>query len=331
MNNPWDGLHQQLGEMQQRAYAVVEPDVQFLEFRGTDRAAFLHNLCTQDIKSLAPSQSRETLFTNVQGKTIGYGKVLCEPDRLLLVLQGNQIGRLLPHFDRYLITEDVQLLDTTENWNCATIIGPHAANWLGSVGAHVPDLPGQHLWSTLQDGSQLHVTHLDELSEPAFRVRTSREQGTAWGELLAHAEVVVGEATLIESLRIARGTPRWGIDITDDNLPQEVNRDAVAISFVKGCYLGQETVARIDALGHVNRKLTGLILAEVATAKGAEQPVVPLTSDGKEVGHVTSFAPSPVAAHWIALGYVRTNWQTPGTMLLAGNQSAQVTALPHIG
>src|SRR5262249_42719895 len=110
--------------------------------------------------------------------------------------------------------------------------------------------------------------------------------------------------------------PVFGKDITDKNLPQEIGRDDRAISFVKGCYLGQETVARIDALGHVNQLLKGLRF-------GAESPAPPsgslLERDGKRVGVITSIAFSPTYNAPVALGLIRTTHAHAGTELLARN------------
>ena len=106
-------------------------------------------------------------------------------------------------------------------------------------------------------------------------------------------------------VRLEAGVPLFGQDITDDNLPQEIGRDKLAISFTKGCYLGQETVARIDALGHVNRQLVGLRF-EGGTVPPAGTKLV---ADGKEVGHVTIAAWSPKLDARLAMALVRRRKQ----------------------
>jgi folate-binding protein YgfZ len=124
----------------------------------------------------------------------------------------------------------------------------------------------------------------------------------------------------LETCRIEAGMPLFGRDITDDNLPQEVNRNAQAISFTKGCYLGQETVARIDALGHVNKLLVRLqFLGQGVPSTGSE-----LTLDGKTVGHVTSATFSPRIGKALALAYVRTASTEPGTRLQSAGGDAVV-------
>ena len=136
---------------------------------------------------------------------------------------------------------------------------------------------------------------------------------------------------VFDVLRIEAGTPVFGKDITDKSLPQEINRDSRAISFVKGCYLGQETVARLDALGHVNQLLKGLIFEP---GSPCPEPGAPLEDDGKRVGVVTSSVFSPVRNACVALAMLRTSHVNPGTKLqvrLPGREApieATVSELP---
>jgi folate-binding protein YgfZ len=130
------------------------------------------------------------------------------------------------------------------------------------------------------------------------------------GEPLGLVEV---DPELSDVLRVEAGTPCFGRDVTAENLPQEVGRDQRAISFVKGCYLGQETVARIDALGHVNKLLKGLKFLTPGAATTADAT---LMLDGKTVGKITSAALSPAWGVPVALGYVRLAHAEAGTELL---------------
>jgi hypothetical protein len=126
------------------------------------------------------------------------------------------------------------------------------------------------------------------------------------------------------AVRIEAGLPLFGVDFNADNLPQEVGRDAVAISFTKGCYLGQETVARIDALGHVNRQLAGVRFSGEA-APAAETK---LTHAGAEVGQVTSASYSPQLKAPLALAMLRRGHNSPGAQLDSPAGAAEVVALP---
>jgi folate-binding protein YgfZ len=125
-------------------------------------------------------------------------------------------------------------------------------------------------------------------------------------------------------LRIEAGLPVFGRDIDKSNLPQEVGRTEWAVSFTKGCYLGQETVARIDALGHVNRHLVGLLIpSERSTLEAGAR----ISKEEKVLGHITSSAYSVAWGHCIALGYVRRGHERPGTELVVDLQTRLVPAL----
>jgi folate-binding protein YgfZ len=148
---------------------------------------------------------------------------------------------------------------------------------------------------------------------------------------LANAGAVPAAMDAFEIARIEAGIPFYGLDISDKNLPQEVNRDAQAISFTKGCYLGQETVARIDALGHVNRVLVGVRFAgTVPPPTGTE--VFPADGQGSEgkstIGAVTSAAYSHRLGAPLALAYVRRGHNQTGTQLGSPIGPAQVISLP---
>jgi folate-binding protein YgfZ len=164
------------------------------------------------------------------------------------------------------------------------------------------------------------------LTQPiSFLVRAAREDlATVWSELLQAGARPCGEQAL-DAARIEAGHPIYGRDISDKNLPQEIGRDQHAISFVKGCYLGQETVARIDALGHVNKTLVGVRFH----GEQIPQPGLALTSaDGQTVGEVTSAAWSGRLRSPLALAYVRRGHNAHWTRLQTALGEAEVIALP---
>jgi folate-binding protein YgfZ len=131
----------------------------------------------------------------------------------------------------------------------------------------------------------------------------------------------------VEALRIEAGWPEYGRDIGEDNFPQEVGRDQQAISFTKGCYVGQETVARIASHGHVNQTLVGLRFATSQAVPPGEQ----LISAGQPAGHVTSATFSPRYQSALALGYVRRAFNQPGSRLESSKGEVEVVELPHGG
>jgi tRNA-modifying protein YgfZ len=140
-------------------------------------------------------------------------------------------------------------------------------------------------------------------------------------ELIARG-VIPGSEADWQSIRIAAGFPLYGVDLTEDNLPQEAARNAQCLSFTKGCYLGQEPIARLDAMGHTNRELRRLGIA------GDEPPVTPVAltdaATGQEAGRLTSAAVSPDGGGCVGLGVVKTKWLVPGTELRVGDRVAVV-------
>jgi folate-binding protein YgfZ len=276
-----------------------------LEIRGADRTQFLHAFCTSDIKTLTPGQGCEAFITSPQGKTLGHVLIFCEADRFWLDTSPGQAAGLIAHFDKYVISEDVQFIDRTDETGILLVAGKVAPQTIGN------------------SSNPQRVAPVPYVVNAFFAWLVRRDVAAGIDSLVRAGALLCADAA-VEARRIESGFPLFGRDITDDNLPQEVGRDAQAISFTKGCYLGQETVARIDALGHVNRKLVGMKF------HAAEPPPVGcrLLFGDKEVGRVTSAAWSPALDAPLALGYVRTLHARPGTALSSACGAVEVVSLP---
>jgi folate-binding protein YgfZ len=295
-----------------------------LAVAGRDRVAFLHSFCTGDIKRLDVGRGCEAFITNPQGKTLGHALVFCEPDRLLLDTSPGHAELLTAHFDKYLISEDVQVVDLTSQRALLLVAGPLAPELLSRL-AGVPAPKELLAFSTASiAGCQVAVYRVEYAGPASFFVQSADADLAAVKAAILCAGGRQCGLESVESCRLEAGFPLFGRDIDSDNLPQEVGRDKQAISFTKGCYLGQETVARIDALGHVNRGLVGLRFP------GSELPPAGtlLQADGKDAGHITSSAWSPLLNAPLAMGYVRRMQAKPGTQLESPLGSASVIALP---
>ena len=295
-----------------------------IELTGKDRASFLHGFCTNDIKRLAPGQGCEAFLTDVQGKTIGFVNIFCELNRIVVETAPGQAAHIIKSLERFLIREDVQLTDRTENWPELLVAGPAATRLIEQVfGATIRLEPRHHVRCQWQ-GQELAVRRVDYTGQPDFLIAIETSDWQAcWDAFRAAAAVPCCESA-IEIARIEAGTPNFAVDITDDNLPQEVDRNATAISFTKGCYLGQETIARIDALGHVNRLLRGIhVVSNVIPPRGSE-----FLRDDRFVGRITSACWSYKLQAPLALAYVRREFSSPGSRLESPNGEAEVVALP---
>jgi tRNA-modifying protein YgfZ len=278
-----------------------------LEVAGSDRAKFLHNLTTNDIKRLAVGSGVEAFVTSPQGKTLAYVTILAKDDSLLLRADANLFENTLAHLRKYGLFDDVSIEDVTSSTFELHLVGPESSALEWGV---VP--PSAEL-SHVAVGSSLRLIResiLGPQGSGLTLIGPASEAQSIVSDLIARGVVILDDASA-EALRIEAGTPLFGRDITPENLPQEVGRDSSAISFVKGCYLGQETVARIDALGHVNKIWRGLRMT------GDERDVppdgAPLEVEGQAVGKVTSAAYSPGLTAPVARAYVRSNRAGEGT------------------
>lgn len=289
-----------------------------IEVAGPDRGKFLHNLTTSDVKRLAPGRGQEAFVTNPQGKTLGYVTLLAGDDRILLRTEAEGLPTLLAHLRKYGIFDDVAIEDETARTFELHLAGPRADDVLRRAGGEPPPVEDLAHHTTGVSGALVWVVREAPTGLPGLTLIGPSADASAVAAALRQAGEPDGMAEitpdLFEVLRIEAGTPLFGRDVSAENLPQEIARDDRAICFVKGCYLGQETVARIDALGHVNKLLRGL---RFPGAGVCPPPGTVLELDGKAVGTVTSSADSPGWGMPVALGYVRTAQARAGTELHA--------------
>lgn len=271
---------------------VVELPVSIIRIAGEDRDRFLHNFCTADIKKLPEQQCAEAFFLNSKGKTLSHGLVARRQVDMLVVSTAASAAELVEHLDRFLLSDDVQIEDLTELWRCAFAFGTEIGSTLKTGGVPV----GQDSQVVL-DG--FRVVFPAEFGGAGFCVLEPASGDVNSIEAIAKAGARIYSMEEFDAHRISCATPWVGSEITEANLAQEFNRDSRAISFTKGCYLGQETVARLDAMGHVNQRLAKFRSFE----DEVPQPGSVLKKDGKKVATVTSVA--TVDGKAIGLGFVR--------------------------
>ena len=282
-----------------------------LAVTGPDRAKFLHNLTTNQVKRLAPGHGHESFVTTPQGKTLAYVSILATDDALLVRADPRGLDGALPHLRKYGIFDDVALADLAPETFEVHLLGDDPDALLSQLGGTSPNLPALSHHETTAVGVRVRAVREAPSGRPGITLIGDLKEAPTLFEALGRAGVEAIDPAEFETLRIAAGTPVFGQDVTAENLPQEVGRDALAIDFVKGCYLGQETVARLDALGHVNKLLKGLRLdAGMVPPSGTA-----LEFEGKRVGAVTSSASLGEVA--IALAYIKLAQAKAGTELHA--------------
>ena len=306
------------------AGVVSLADWTLVELTGDDRAAFFNSFCTNEIRKLTAGSGCEAFITSVQGKVLAHVLVLCLADSLLLVAPPNLGEKIVSHLDRYLINEQVELHDRSSTKRVLLCAGAKSEDLLAQ--RLDGPVPRERLASVVADfeGHAAIITRVELAGPLGFLVIGAVADVDAWSSTLQEAGAMLCGEEAWQTARIEAGTPLYGVDISAENLPQEIGRDELAISFVKGCYLGQETVARIDAMGHVNKQLVGLRSSD----SEVPPPGTELTAAGRVVGKVSSSTFSPRLKAALALAQVRSQHAQPGSRLDSCVGPLQVISLP---
>jgi folate-binding protein YgfZ len=295
-----------------------------LDVTGPDRAKFLHNLTTNDVRRLPAGRGCEAFVTSLQGKTLGFVTLHVGDDRILLRADAGGLDALLPHFGKYGALEDVAWDDASGRTFEYHLVGPKSGEAVQTLGGEVPPPDDLAHHATTLAGRPVLVVRESPTLDPGLTIVGDAPDAEAVASALTGAGRPLGLVRMspeqFEALRIEAGTPVFGRDLDASNLPQEADRDRRAISFTKGCYLGQETVARLDALGHVNKVLRGLRLASEAVPP----PGSALLVDGKEVGRLGSAARAIRGVGVVGLALVRVAQAGPGTELRCAGEGFEV-------
>lgn len=287
---------------------------------GGDRASFLHALLTNDIALLAAGQGVYAAFLTPQGRMISDMRVIETGHRMLLNVERDIAGPLAERFDTLVFSEDVQAKDATGELAVAGVHGPSAARMVQrATGISVVDLAGQYDNMT---SDSLTIVRDDSLGVPGYDVYVPATDADAMRARLIEAGAVMASEETAETLRIEAGRPRFGIDMTTDTIPLEAGLDDRAISFTKGCYVGQEVIIRVMHRGHgrVARRLVSIVLSNgTVPARGDKIHV-----GERVIGEITSATASPRLGAPLALGYVQRDHAAPGTELVVNGSQARV-------
>lgn len=289
---------------------------------GSERAAFLHNMLSADVKNLDESRGAEATFLTSKGKLVADLAVFNVGDRILMETESSRARALIEALSRYIISEDVTL-ELVEDEASFSVEGPGASKLLEDIAnaasSELDDLP--HLGVVSGD-----VRIAARKRDPSSRFDVAAPPAVALALLEAARDrgATIGESKLAQTRRIEAGRPSFGIDMDESHMALEAGLDE-AINFGKGCYIGQEYVVRLAHRGHLNRKLVGVrIDAEAPPPAGAR-----LTSNGTDAGELTSAAYSPSLGATVALGYVKRPFFEPGTTVeVEGGLRGTVAKLP---
>lgn len=298
---------------------------------GSEAVTFLNGLITNDMKTLAPNTWMPAAFPNVQGRLLAAVRVIRREDGFLIDTEAATRETVLRLVERYTLAGDFRVTDLTSETAQLSVQGAKAKEIIaGLFGESLPDLTRSSAATINLEGESITVIRATHTGEDGFDLFANASQKEHLFESFADAGAHTVSPDTLETLRIEAGIPRYGIDMDETNVVTETNLDD-AVSFTKGCYVGQEIIVRVKHRGHVAKKLTGLVFeTEVNLERGAKI----LSTDDKEIGRVTSVAFSPRLNRTIAMGYVKYDYLEPGTSVsVASGQSdaaATVAELPLI-
>jgi folate-binding protein YgfZ len=289
---------------------------------GGDRVRWLNGMITNNVRDLAPGHGVYAFLLNAQGHIQADLYAFHRGDALLVDCERSQRDKILELFDHYIIADDVEVTDIRDKVTALGLTGPESRAVLEHAGIAIPDLAYLQFAGTQWKDVSCTVLRSGEEAKESWQVWIAPDRvRELWDALVKAGAKPVGAAAL-NLFRISRGIPQFGQDIRERDLPQETGQMR-ALSFTKGCYLGQEIVERIRSRGAVHRNFTAFDVEGPLPETGAK-----IQSDGKEVGEITSSAtlPLPGGDRSVALGYLRR--EGVGKELRAGSTALRQVQTP---
>jgi folate-binding protein YgfZ len=280
---------------------VYHPDATLLSFTGRDRVRWLNGMVSNNIRNLAAGHGVYAFVLNAQGHIQGDLYAFNRGESLVLQIERAQADKLLQIFRRYIIMDQVEIQDLSGEFAVIGLAGPKSAAVVRGLGLNSGDLATLQFAESQWNGAQITLLQCDNQCVPSYELWVPKEHADSlWDSALKGGAEEVGAESL-ESFRIACGIPKIGQDIRERDLPQETSQER-ALSFTKGCYIGQEIVERIRSRGAVHRTLTGFEVDGSQPTAGTK-----IQAEGKDVGEITSVATIPAhdGEKVIALGYLR--------------------------
>jgi folate-binding protein YgfZ len=303
-----------------------------LEVRGSDRVRFLQGQLSNDVANLDPSGPHSgcyALALTREGRVVADFHVVARPDSFWLETAAAALPAAIARLEKFVIADDVQIADRSAAFARFAVEGPRARELVAAAAGASLQVEPDSAASMEIGGVEVLVAAWGSSGEAALQIFAACEHAAAAEAALRGAgdacgAIFASEAAL-EVLRVEAGEPRWGAELGEHTLPAELRLVDRAISFTKGCYTGQEVVARMQSRDRVGHLLVGVALERDAL------PVTgtPIEVNGARVGELTSVVRSP-SAGTIALGFVRKGFDEPATALEVDGCAARVVALPFV-
>jgi len=300
-----------------------------ISLTGSDRIRWLNGMVTNNIRDLEVGRGIYAFLLNPQGHILGDLYAYNRGDSVTVDTDAAQAEKILATFDHYIIMDDVEVANLSEQLTALGIAGPKSREVLTAAGIAISETQPLQVVTPRCDCQcdclQCTVVRGEDAQHESYEIWiAAQDVRKVWDALVDAGATPVGSEAL-ELHRVVSGVPRYGVDIRERDLPQETEQ-ARALNFNKGCYVGQEIVERIRSRGAVHRKFTGF-LAEGSVPIAAGTKIV---GGDKEVGEITSAASlqSSDGAKTVALGYIRREAGVPGREVKIGKVEARVAQLP---
>ena len=290
--------------------------------RGDDRQRWLDGMLSCNVKQLAPGGGAHGLLLTPQGRILSELHVLHRGEELWLETEASAIAGTIERLGKFVIADDVTLVDISASWARITLEGDGAQALFAVLGGAVP-APAHAFASAQMAGAEVIAARYGFTHAEAIQLFAPRASEAALLAALEAAGAQRESEETFELRRVEAGTPWLGKELDDSVLPAEARLDGVAVALDKGCYTGQEVVARMRSRGRLSHLLVGLRFAGVALPA----PRSPLVGERGEVGSVTSAVRSPRFGA-IGLGFVQATLAEPGTKLRVHGSEVTVEALP---
>lgn len=294
-----------------------------LELKGEDRSRFLHNQTTNQINSLKPGQGCDVVFVNSTGRTLDLATAYLTQETILILVSPNRHQFLFEWMDRYIFPMDkVKISDKSPESAIFTLLASNSHSFLEQFGiGNILDQPEASHELVEIEGIQARVAVGTGLGLPGYTlILPIAKAASLWSQLTAKGAMPMSDHNW-EQLRIQQGRPMPDQELTEDYNPLEAGLWR-AISFDKGCYIGQETIARLNTYQGVKQKLWGLKLSQ------SVEPKTPIFLEGTKIGIVTSCIDTAEGA--IGLGYIRTKAGGAGMTVVIGEATAKVITVPFL-
>jgi folate-binding protein YgfZ len=312
------------------------PERGVIAVRGADRVRWTNGMVTNDVAGLAPGPERSgcyALLLTAQGRIVADPHVLAREQELWLELARDALPEVIERLERYVIADDVALSDASDGWRRFSLEGPRSPELLARAAGALPGIARDCGVELSIAGAPVIACAWGFSGDPAYQIFAREEDADGVAAAVAAAggaDLEVGDGEMLEILRIEAGTPRLGRELGEDVLPAEAGLVGTAVSLSKGCYTGQEIVARMESRGSASHRLVGLHF-DAGFPDGAP-PLAGAsvrTADDQGIGSVTSACQSALAGA-IALAYLRRAHAEPGGAVAVGGVPARVSSLPFV-